>query len=57
MVKNLQMPKTSAADTARGLLAGIVQAEEDIFPDPMARQMGALSSKNPKEYERAFASM
>ena len=56
MVKDLQMPKTSAADTARGLLAGIVQAEEDIFPDPMAQQMSALWNKSHKEYERAFAS-
>jgi len=56
MVRDLQMPKTSAADTARGLLAGIVQAEEDIFPDPMAQQMSALWNKSHKEYERAFAS-
>jgi hypothetical protein len=39
------------------VLAGVARGEEDIFPDPMAQQMGALWSKSPKEYERAFASM
>jgi NAD(P)-dependent dehydrogenase (short-subunit alcohol dehydrogenase family) len=56
MVKDLQMPKTSPADTAKGVLAGIVRGDEEIFPDVMAEQMGALWNKSPKEYERAFAS-
>jgi NAD(P)-dependent dehydrogenase (short-subunit alcohol dehydrogenase family) len=56
MVKDLQLPKTSPVDVAKGVLAGIERGEEDIFPDPMAQQMGALWSKSPKEFERAFAS-
>jgi NAD(P)-dependent dehydrogenase (short-subunit alcohol dehydrogenase family) len=56
MVKDLPMPKTSAADTAEGLLAGIERGDEEIFPDPMARQMGDLWNKSHKGYERAFAS-
>jgi NAD(P)-dependent dehydrogenase (short-subunit alcohol dehydrogenase family) len=56
MVKGLQIPKTSPADVAKGVLAGIARGDEDIFPDPMAQQMGALWNKNHKEYERAFAS-
>ena len=56
MVKALQMPKTSPADTARGVLAGIARGDEEIFPDPMAQQMGALWNKSHKEFERAFAS-
>jgi NAD(P)-dependent dehydrogenase (short-subunit alcohol dehydrogenase family) len=56
MVKALPMPKTSAADTAKGVLAGIMLGEEEIFPDPMAQQMGALWNKSHKEFERAFAS-
>jgi NAD(P)-dependent dehydrogenase (short-subunit alcohol dehydrogenase family) len=56
MVKDLLMPKTSPADTARGLLAGVERGEEEIFPDPLAQQMGALWNKSHKEYERAFAS-
>jgi NAD(P)-dependent dehydrogenase (short-subunit alcohol dehydrogenase family) len=56
MVKDLRFPKTSAADTAKGLLAGIARGEEEIYPDPMAQQMGALWNKSHKEFERAFAS-
>jgi len=56
MVKALQMPKSSPADAARGVLAGIARGEEEIFPDPMAQQMGALWMGSPKEFERAFAS-
>ncbi len=56
MVKALQLPKTSPADVAKGVIAGIANGEEDIFPDPMAQQMGALWNKSPKEFEHAFAS-
>ena len=56
MVRDLAMPKTSPADTARGLLAGVARGDEEIFPDPMAEQMSALWNKSHKEYERAFAS-
>ena len=56
MVKDLPMPKTSPADVAKALLAGVERGEEEIFPDPVAVQMGALWNTSPKEYERAFAS-
>src|SRR5450432_947635 len=56
MVKDLPMPKTSPADTAQGLLAGIARGDEEIFPDPMAQQMGALWNNSHKDLERAFAS-
>jgi len=57
MVKAFPMPKASAAETARGVLDGIARGEEEVFPDAMAQQMGALWTKSPKEYERAFASL
>jgi short-subunit dehydrogenase len=57
MVKDLPMPKTSAADTAQGVLAGIARGDEEIFPDPMAQQMGALWNKSHKEFERAFGTL
>ncbi len=56
MVGNLTLPKTSPRDVANALLAGIERGDEEIFPDPMALQMGALWNKSPKEFERAFAS-
>jgi len=56
MVKDLPMPKTSPADVAKGILEGVERGDEEIFPDPMAVQMGALWQQSPKAYERAFAS-
>jgi NAD(P)-dependent dehydrogenase (short-subunit alcohol dehydrogenase family) len=56
MVRALPMPKTSAAETARGILEGIARGEEEIFPDPLARQMAEVWRRSPKEFERAFAS-
>jgi len=55
MVKGLSLPKTSPAEVARAVLAGIARGEHEIFPDPMALQMSALWSRNPKELEQAFA--
>jgi NAD(P)-dependent dehydrogenase (short-subunit alcohol dehydrogenase family) len=57
MVRDLAMPKASPVDVAVAMLAGVERGEEDIFPDPMAQQMGALWSKGPKDLERAFASL
>jgi NAD(P)-dependent dehydrogenase (short-subunit alcohol dehydrogenase family) len=56
MVRALPMPKTSPAEVARGVLAGIARGEEEIFPDPMAQEMGALWNRSHKDFERAFAS-
>lgn len=56
MVRALPMPKASPAETARGVLAGIARGDEEIFPDPLAQQMGALWNRSHKEFERAFAS-
>jgi NAD(P)-dependent dehydrogenase (short-subunit alcohol dehydrogenase family) len=56
MVRGLQAPKASAADVAKGIVAGIERGEEDIFPDAVAQQLGALWNKSHKEYERTFAS-
>ena len=57
MSKEFTMPKTSAAVTAENILAGIADGEEDIFPDPMSQQVGALWLQDPKGLERKFASM
>jgi NAD(P)-dependent dehydrogenase (short-subunit alcohol dehydrogenase family) len=55
MVRGVQAPKASAADVAKGIVAGIERGEEDIFPDALAQQLGALWNQSPKEYERTFA--
>jgi len=56
MIKDLDLPKTSAADAAQQLIVGIAHGDEEIFPDPMALQLGALWRQNPKDFERALAS-
>ena len=56
MVRALDIPKTPPEDVARATLDAVERGEEEIFPDPMAEQMGALWNKSHKEYERTFAS-
>ncbi len=55
MVRDLRLPKASAADTAKAVVAGLARGDEDIFPDPMARDLGALWNSDPKGLERALA--
>lgn len=58
MVRNLPIPnKTSAEAVAAAILSGVARGDEEIFPDPVAAQIGALWSRSPKECERAFANM
>jgi NAD(P)-dependent dehydrogenase (short-subunit alcohol dehydrogenase family) len=57
MLKGVDMPKTSAADVAREVLTGIEADQEDIFPDPMSRQLYAAWADNHKAIERQFATM
>lgn len=57
MSKGFDMPKTSAAETASNILAGIASGKEEIFPDAMSRQLGAVYSTDPKALEKQFASM
>jgi len=55
MVRALKLPKANPAEVAAALLAGVERGDEEIFPDPMAQQMGPLWNKSPKEFEQAFA--
>jgi NAD(P)-dependent dehydrogenase (short-subunit alcohol dehydrogenase family) len=57
MVKGLSMPKTAPSAAAKAVIAGIERGDEEIFPDPMAVEMGAVWRKDPKGFERAFASL
>lgn len=56
MIKDLALPKTSPADAARAIVAGIARGDEEIFPDPMAQEMSALWHRSHKDFERRFAS-
>ena len=57
MIKSFEMTKTQPADVARALLDGLARGDDDIFPDPMATQVGETFLKAPKNLEKMFAEM
>jgi len=57
MLKGVEMPKTSADAVAREVLAGLEAETEDIFPDPMAKQLYAQWAADHKAIEHQFATM
>jgi NAD(P)-dependent dehydrogenase (short-subunit alcohol dehydrogenase family) len=57
MAEGIPMDKTSPAEAAKAIIAGIEAGTEEIFPDPMSQGMGAGYFANPKEIERQVAAM
>jgi NAD(P)-dependent dehydrogenase (short-subunit alcohol dehydrogenase family) len=57
MSAGLPLEKTSPADAARAIVAGIVAGDEEIFPDTMSQGTGAAFFANPKELERQVAAV
>lgn len=57
MTAQLDLPKTSAAEVARAVLAGIECGDEEIFPDPMSQQLGGMWTTNPKALERTMGAI
>ncbi len=57
MSKDITLPKTSPDDVARAIVDGIAHDEEDILPDPMARQVWEGWTRDPKAVERQFGAM
>jgi short-subunit dehydrogenase len=55
MTRELRVAKTSAKAVAEAMLDGIEEEAEEIFPDPVSRQAGAIWQKNPKLLERQFS--
>jgi hypothetical protein len=56
MVRDLDVPKTSPEDVARGTLDGVERGEEEIFPDPMSQSLSdAWRTGVAKEFERQNA--
>jgi NAD(P)-dependent dehydrogenase (short-subunit alcohol dehydrogenase family) len=55
MAKPFEIAKTSASDAADAILDGLEAGQEEIFPDPMARDVGELFMRDPKALERQFA--
>ncbi len=52
MAESRPFDKTSPADAARAIVAGIEQGVEDISPDPMSQSMGSAFFADPKGLER-----
>ena len=57
MARSLTIPKTSAIDVARATLAGVDAGDEDIYPDPMSKEVYSAWRKDHKAVERQFAAM
>lgn len=57
MAREIPMDKTPAKDVARAILEGLAAGTEEIFPDPMAKQLGETFLKNPKALEEQVASV
>ena len=57
MLNGVEMAKAAPADVAAAVLNGIEADEEDIFPDPMSRQLYAHWAADHKAIERQFATM
>jgi NAD(P)-dependent dehydrogenase (short-subunit alcohol dehydrogenase family) len=56
MVRDLDLPKSPAAEVARSILDGVEAGDEEIFPDPMAASLAAgWSTSTGKTLERSFA--
>ena len=57
MARSLDIPKTSAIDVARATLAGVDAGDEDIYPDPMSKEVYSAWRKDHKAVERQFAAL
>jgi NAD(P)-dependent dehydrogenase (short-subunit alcohol dehydrogenase family) len=56
MLRGVEIQKAAAADVARAVLGAVEAGEEDVFPDPMSREVSAAWHSGPiKALERRFA--
>lgn len=57
MAADIPFQKTSPAEVARAVVEGVRNGVSDIFPDPMAAEVGALWRRDPQAVEAQFAGM
>jgi NAD(P)-dependent dehydrogenase (short-subunit alcohol dehydrogenase family) len=55
MAAGIDLPKTSPADVARAVLAGVAAGDAEIFPDDFARQIAAGWFTDPRAVAAQFA--
>ena len=57
MLAGVDAPKTPPTEVAGRLLDGLAADQEDIFPDPMSRELYSAWRQDHKSVERHFAAM
>ncbi len=57
MARDIPMDKVSASSVADQILIAIEAGTEEVYPDPIAQQLGGLYTGDPKGVERAIAAM
>jgi len=57
MLKGVEMAKTAPLDVARAIVNGVNEDEEDIFPDPMSKEVYQHWCRDHKAVEKQFAAM
>ncbi len=57
MSAKIEIQKTPPVVVARGIVDGIDNGDEEVFPDPMSQALGSAFLQNPKEVERQVARM
>ena len=57
MAQGIPMEKATPASVAHEILDGIEAGTEEVFPDPMAKEMGGFYLQNPKGLEHQVAAM
>jgi hypothetical protein len=55
MAKPFEIAKTPPGAAAEAILDGLEAGQEEIFPDPTARELGELFLRDPKALEQQFA--
>ncbi len=57
LAKNLTLDKATPDHAAEEIVTGILGDQEDIYPDPTAKQVSGLWGANPKGLEQYFAAL
>ena len=57
MIRDFPIPKADPVEVAGAIIDGVEAGEEDIFPDPMARDGHRAWRDDPKTLERQMAAM
>ncbi len=57
MIRNFQIPKSSAPDVAAAILDGVAAGQSNIFPDPMSQSGYHAWREDPEAFERQMSSI